>query len=92
MYAKIIDGNFRIAPKKLPGDGVIVYNPPEEMYLAAGYKSVQYTNSPESQEGFYYEPGWEERTDVIMQTWTLRPLPDDIDEAEAYNIIFGGTE
>lgn len=92
MYAKLIDGALQIAPKKLPGDGTIVYNPPAEMYLAAGYKPVTFTDAPEAPEGYYYESGWEETAEAIVQTWTLTPLPDDIDGAEAYNIIFGGAE
>lgn len=92
MYAKLIDGALNIAPKKLPGDGVIVYNPPAEMYTEAGYKPVTFTDEPEVPSGYYYESGWEEQDEVIVQTWTLTPLPDDIDEAEAYNIIFGGAE
>ena len=90
MYAKLIDGAFQIAPKKLPGDGTIVYNPPAEMYAEAGYKPVTFTDAPEAPSGYYYESGWEEQTDAIVQTWTLTPLPDDIDEAEAFDIIFGG--
>lgn len=92
MYAKLIDGALTAAPKKLPGDGVIVYNPPAEMYAAAGYKPVQFTEMPEAPSGYYYESGWEEQDDAIVQVWTLTPLPDDIDEAEAYDIIFGGAE
>ena len=92
MYAKLIDGELQIAPKKLNGDGVIVYNPPAEMYLEQGWKPVTFVDPPESPEGYYYESGWEEQTDAIVQTWTLMPLPDDIDEAEAYGIIFGGAE
>lgn len=90
MYAKLIDGNLRIAPKKLSGDGVIVYNPPEEMYLEQGWLPVTYTDPPEAPSGYYYESGWEEQTDAIVQTWTLTPLPDDIDEIEAWSILFGG--
>ena len=89
-YAKIIEGEILIAPNKLPGDGVVVYNPPAEMYLAQGWKPVQFTDAPEAPTGYYYESGWEETAESIVQTWTLVPLPDDIDEAEAYNIIFGG--
>ena len=92
MYAKLIDGALQIAPKKLPGDSTIVYNPPESMYREQGWKFLQYTDPPESPEGYYYESGWEEQADTIVQTWTLAPLPDDIDESEAYNIIFGGAE
>lgn len=92
MYAKLIDGALHIAPKKLPGDGVIVYNPPAEMYLAQGWKPVTFTDAPEAPSGYYYESGWEEQDDAIVLVWTLAPLPDDIDEAEAYDIIFGGAE
>lgn len=91
MYGKLIDGELYIAPKKLNGDGVIVYNPPAEMYLEQGWKPIEYTDPPEAPSGYYYESGWEEQTDAIVQTWTLTPLPDDIDEAEAYDIIFGGS-
>lgn len=92
MYAKLIDGALNIAPKKLPGDGTVVYNPPAEMLLVAGYKPVTFTDEPEAPEGFYYESDWEEQPEAIVQTWTLTPLPNDIDEVEAYDIIFGGTE
>lgn len=90
MYAKLIDDALTIAPKKLNGEGVIVYNPPAEMYLEQGWKPVTFVDPPEAPSGYYYESGWEEQTDAIMQTWTLTPLPDDIDEAEAFGIIFGG--
>lgn len=92
MYGKLNDGNLMIAPRKLNGDGVVVYNPPAEMYREQGYKPVEFTDAPEALDGFYYESGWEETADSIAQTWALVPLPDDIDDAEAYNIIFGGAE
>ena len=36
-----------------------------------------------------YDAGWEEQADAIVQTWTLVHLPDDVDDAEAFDIIFG---
>lgn len=90
MYGKLENGALRYAPRKLPGDGVTIWNPPAEMYLAAGYKPVTFTEAPEAPEGYYYESGWEETADSIVQTWTLVQEPDDIDEAEAFDIIFGG--
>lgn len=90
MYGKLNDGNLTIAPRKLPGDGVVVYNPPEAMYREQGYKPVEFTVAPEAPEGFYYESSWEEQDESIVQTWTLVPLPDDVDDAEAFDIIFGG--
>ena len=92
MYGKLIDGNMRIAPKRLPGDGTIVYNPPAEIYIAAGYKPVTFNPMPDAPRGYYYESGWEETEDAIVQTWTLVELPDDVDETEAWEILFGGDE
>ena len=92
MYGKLVNNALIIAPRKLPDGDNIVYNPPAELYLAQGYQPVEYTDEPEAPEGYYYESGWEQVEDAIVQTWTLTPLPDDIDEAEAFEIIFGGTE
>ena len=83
MYAKLTNGFIRTAKEK--------YDTSEE-YLEHGYKPVQYTDPPEAPSGYYYESGWEEQADAIVQVWTLTPLPDDIDDAEAYGIIFGGAE
>lgn len=92
MFAKLNDGRIVYAPKKLSGDGVTVYNPPDSMYLEQGWKPVSITPPPEAPAGYYYESGWEETEEVIVQTWTLTPLPEEIDEAEAFDIIFGGAE
>ena len=90
MYGKLINGELYGAPKKLSDDGVTVWNPPSEMYLAQGWKPVVFTDEPEAPSGYCCESGWEETAEAIVQTWTLTPLPDDIDDAEAYDIIFGG--
>lgn len=90
MYGKLIEGNLTIAPRKLPGDGVVVYNPPEEMYLMQGWKPIQFTDEPDAPIGYHYEESWEETSDEIVQTWTLVEDPDDIDDAEALEILLGG--
>lgn len=92
-YGKLIDGELQFAPRKLNGDGVVVYNPPEAMYREQGYKPVEFTDAPDNPpEGYYYESGWEETEEAIVQTWTLVKLPDEVDDAEAFDIIFGGAE
>lgn len=91
-YGKLIDGDLQFAPRKLNGDGVVVYNPPAEMYAAQGWKPVEFTDAPEAPSGYYYESSWEEQDEEIVQTWHLVELPDEVDDAEAYNIIFGGAE
>lgn len=84
MYAKLENGRLIGAPKKLPGDGVNVWNPPEEMYLAQGWKPVTITDAPEAPEGHHYEPSWEETDEAIVQTWALVEDPDDIDASIEY--------
>ena len=91
MYGKLIDDMLIGAPRRLSGDGVTVYNPPAEMLLAAGYKPVTFTDVPDdAPEGYHYEAGWAETADAIVQSWTLVEAPDDVDGAEAWEIIFGG--
>lgn len=93
MYGKLIDNELHSAPRSLPGDGVNVWNPTAEMYLSAGYKPVTFTTAPDNPpEGYHYEARWEEQTEDILQIWILVESPDDIDEAEAFDIIFGGAE
>ena len=92
MYAKLVDGNIIVAPNHIETDELHIYNPSKEQYAEQGYKPVRYTNMPEAQEGYSYQAGWEETDDEIVQTWTQEPLPDDIDETGAFNIIFGGAE
>ena len=67
-----------------------MWNASTEEYLAQGWKPVRFTAETEAPEGYYYESGWTETETEIVQTWTQEPLPDDVDEAEAFDIIFGG--
>ena len=90
MYGKLINDTLVLAPDKLPGDGVVVYNPPAEMYLAQGWLPVVYTNPPgEPPAGYQYVSGWEENDLAIVQTWEPVLLPDDITDEELVNILFG---
>lgn len=90
MYAKLINDSLRVAPKKLVVGNDQIWNAPAATYLSQGWLPVIFTEAPEAPEGYYYEPGWEEEGNTIVQTWILTKLPDDIDEYEAYNIIVGG--
>lgn len=92
MYGKLIDGNLQIAPKHLDTPDYHVYNPSAELYAERGYKPVTFTDEPEAPTGYYYESGWEETETEIVQTWALVELPDEVDDAEAFSIIFGGEE
>ena len=89
IYAKIIDGQLNYAPKMLVIGDSKVWNAPGEMYLAQGWKPLVYTAAPEAPTGYHYEASWDEQETEIVQVWTLVEDPDDIDEYEAWNIIFG---
>lgn len=82
-YARIEDHAITLAPKEI--DGVI--NPPAEVYIAHGWYPVTYTEQPDSLNR--YDSDWEQVGLDIIQTWVLI---DDIDEAEAWEILFGGAE
>lgn len=92
-YAKLIEGEIVFAPRKMPteigGEPYVVFNPPAEMLIAAGYKPVTYTDPPDDPpEGYVYVPGWEEEEDEIVQTWSL--IVENIPAEEALDIIMGG--
>lgn len=93
MYAKLINGNLRIAPKMLVIGSTKVWNATAEQYAAQGWLPVVYTDAPE-QDGYYAESGWAEEDGHIVQEWVLIPIPEDedIDDAEALQIILGGDE
>lgn len=90
MYAKFIDGEIIFAKRIEEIGGVQVKFPTEEQYRSIGFKPVRFTEMPEAPDGYRYEEGFREETDEIVQTWTMVELPDDVDEAEAFDIIFGG--
>ena len=91
-YAKLIDGELVLAPRKLRLETATVYNPTQEMLTEAGYKPVRYADPPETDPGYIAVPGWEETDEEIVQIWTVKEEPDEIDEARAYRIIAGEEE
>lgn len=90
MYGYLENEELHRAPNPMVIGENRVWNPTNEQYEAAGYKKVIFTDPPETEEGYHAESGWEEQGDRIVQVWTVVKDPDDIDEAEAFGIIFGG--
>lgn len=80
MYAKIISGYLISSTENFLA---------REDYIAAGYKPVVFVPRPEKTSENDYMVGWEEQDDAIIQTWESIPLPDDISEAEAFDILMG---
>lgn len=85
MRAKIIDGVFTLAPRKIQReiDGVFytTINPTDEMLAEQGWLPVVYTDPPEAPEGHHYEPTYTEESGEIVQGWDL--VQDEITEESA---------
>lgn len=97
MYAKLISGTLRSAPKKVTYNGKTIFNPPEEILLDMGYLPVAYTDMPaDVPEGRHYESSWSQGENEIVQVWSLvddpvEPEPE-LSSDEALNIIMGVAE
>lgn len=89
MYGKLIEGELYRAPKWLPINNMNVWNPPKKRYLEQGWKEVVYEPA-EPPEGYYFEEKWVEKEVTIEIERTLVPIPDEISDEEAFDIIFGG--
>ena len=72
-YAKLIDGELILAPRKVKYNRYWIYNPPADVLLALGYKPVQYTDPPEVPAGYHLEASWTEDDEKIVQVWNLVP-------------------
>ena len=95
MRAKIIDGVFTPAPRKIrreiDGEQYITYNPTDEMLAEQGWLLVVETDPPgDAPEGYHYEPTYTEDGGEIVQGWVL--VETEYSEADAYEILFGGDE
>lgn len=100
MRAKIIDGVFTPAPRKInrtiDGQEYTTYNPTDEMLAEQGWLPVRYTDQPEAPEGYHYEDSFVEDDGEIVQEWTLVEDPDPAEEEvspdEAMDYLFGGAD
>lgn len=90
MYGFLENETLHHAPNPMVIGDNRVWNPTDEQYETAGYKSIIFVDPPEIESGYHAESGWEEREDEIVQVWEIVKDPDDIDETEAFDIIFGG--
>ena len=90
MYGYLENEELHYAPNPLDVEDTRVWNPTGEMYEAAGYKKIIFTDPPETEPGYHAEDWWKETAKQIRQQWEIVEDPDDIDDAEAYAIIFGG--
>lgn len=92
-YARLIDGVPSFAPNPIHDGTFWRANPPGEVYLAHGYKPVEYTeHQGEAPEGYRWAERWSETETAILQSWEAVELPPegDLDPAEAMDILLGG--
>lgn len=97
MYAKLVNGTLRSAPKKVDYNGKTIFNPPEDVLLGMGYLPVAYTDMPtDAPDGQHYESHWEQTDTEIVKVWTLVDNPTEpepeLSADEALNIIMGVAE
>lgn len=72
MFGKLINGMLYLAPKvSSDGRGKLI-NPPDEYWIAQGYKEVIYTEVPDMREGYHVVDGWKEEEDKIVQKWNYQ--------------------
>lgn len=91
-YAKLIDGHPVFAPNPIIVGGSRIGNPPPEIYLAEGYKPVQYADQPEPQGVGRWEETWAETDEAIVQGWQWHEATDEdeISDSEALDMLLGG--
>ena len=97
MYAKLISGTLRSAPKKVNHNNRVIFNPPEDILMELGYFQVTYTDIPsDAPTGQHYESHWEQTDTAIVQVWTLADDPvepePELSADEALDIIMGVAE
>ena len=96
MYAKLVNGCIRSAPKTITLDGKTINNPLPEELEQLGYKPVVYTDMPtEVTEGKHLESEWVDGETEITQGWKLVDDPiyttpePELSAEDALNIIMG---
>lgn len=87
-YAKLITYRPTFAPNPILHNGLWYGNPPGSIYEAEGYKTVRYTEPPETDIGYTAVEGWTETETEIIQTWEI--VEAEVDPANAMEILFGG--
>lgn len=76
MYAILVNGTLKRAPKMVKYKGKTIVNPKDEVLKELGYYPVIYTDMPDNaDEGKYYTSYWEQTEDAIVQKWRLEDIP-----------------
>lgn len=78
ILGKLVSGAVSYAPRKIIVDGKTIFNPPETLLKAQGYKDVETSEAPaittQTQQAV---PSWQEQEGKIVQSWELKPAQPD---------------
>lgn len=97
LYAKLVNGALRSAPKTVNYNGNTILNPPDIVLQELGYLPVVYTDMPtDAPTGQHYKPHWGQTETEIVQVWELVEdvvMPEgELTADEALQIIMGVVE
>lgn len=88
ILAKLKNGVLSYAPRKIVIDGRTVFNPPDILLKAQGYKELQTTDMPDdASENKLYVSSWTDAGDTIQQVWTLVDAPPKSREELAVELV-----
>ncbi len=81
-YGTLVNGSPVDAPNPLVAGGMMIHNPTDAQYEAAGYLPIIDTPAPEREEGdeTYYAASWNEVDGQIVRVWTETepPTPEPV--------------
>ena len=93
IYAKLRGGKPLFAPHVVKWHEQTVINPAAEKLLELGYKPVR-DSAPEGDapEPYVWTEQWSETESEILRSWVLteRPPEEELDPAQALEILLGG--
>lgn len=79
-YAKLENDILTYAPKHLIINDAKVWNASEAEYIAQGWFPIIRTDAPETEEGYYAEPHYEQEGDQIVQRWEIKVAEPSAEE------------
>ena len=93
-YAKLDGGLLILARNPLPDGDVWRGNPTAEIYRQYGWKPLRSEERPQQtpEPGWILVPVWTETENEIVQSWSLRELPqnEELGAEAALEILLGG--
>lgn len=69
LYKYIDSTTIKAAPSYIRERGMVITNPPEKMLKDLGFKELQITEYPETQEGYYRAPIYTDG-EIIIKNWS----------------------